>query len=59
MDFAALSLTDFIDWRYFAGILHSVSDLIQNLPNFLTTPNKMISEDDIKGLVSLKFLRPW
>ncbi len=36
-----------------------VSDQIQNLQNCFTTPNKMISEDDIKGLVSLKFLRPW
>ena len=44
---------------YSAGILHSVSDQIQNLPNCFTTPNKMTSEDDIKGLVSLKFLRPW
>ncbi len=44
---------------YSAGILHSVSDQIQNLPNSFTTPNKMTSEDDIKGLVSLKFLRPW
>jgi len=39
---------------YYAGILHSLSDQIQNLPNCFTTPNKMISEDDIKGLVSLK-----
>ena len=38
--------------------LHSVSDQIQNLPNCFTTPNKMTSEDDIKGLVSLKFFRP-
>jgi hypothetical protein len=44
---------------YSAGILHSVSDQIQNLRNCFTTPNKMTSEDDIKGLVSLKFLRPW
>jgi hypothetical protein len=44
---------------YSAGILHSVSDQMQNLPNYFTTPNKMTSEDDIKGLVSLKFLRPW
>jgi hypothetical protein len=43
---------------YTAGILHSVSDQIQNLPNCFTTSNKMTSEDDIKGLVSLKFLRP-
>ncbi len=43
---------------YSAGILHSVSDQIQNLPNCYTTLNKMTSEDDIKGLVSLKFLRP-
>ncbi len=41
---------------YSAGILHSVFDQIQNLPNCFTTPNKMTSEDDIKGLVSLKFL---
>ncbi len=43
---------------YCAGILHSVSDQIQNLPNCFTTPNKMTSEDDIKGFVSLKFLCP-
>ncbi len=45
--------------QYSAGVLHSVSDQIQNLPNFFTTPNKMASKDDIKELVSLKFLRPW
>jgi hypothetical protein len=28
------------------------------LPNCYTTPNKETSEDDIKGMVSLKFLRP-
>jgi hypothetical protein len=44
---------------YSAGILHSVSDQIQNLPNCFTTPNKMTSEDDITGLVSLNILRPW
>ncbi len=44
---------------YSAGILHSVSDQMQNLPNYVTTPNKMTSENDIKGLVSFKFLRPW
>ncbi len=33
--------------------------LTRYLPNCFTTPNKMTSEDDIKGLVSLKFLRPW
>jgi hypothetical protein len=43
---------------YSAGILHSVSDQMQNLPNYFTTPNKMTSENDIKGLVSLKILRP-
>ncbi len=43
---------------YSAGVLHSVSDQIQNLQNCFTTPNKMTNEDDIKGLVSLKFLRP-
>jgi hypothetical protein len=32
---------------------------MQNLPNYFTTPNKMTSENDIKGLVSLKFFRPW
>jgi hypothetical protein len=44
---------------YSAGVLHSVSGQIQNLQNCFTTPNKITSEDDIKGLVSLKFLRPW
>jgi hypothetical protein len=44
---------------YSAGILQSVSDQMQNLQNYFTTPNKMTSENDIKGLVSLKFLRPW
>ncbi len=44
---------------YSAGILHSVSDQMQNLPNYFTTPNKMTSENDITGLVSLKYLRPW
>ncbi len=44
---------------YPAGILHSVSDKIQTLPNCFTTANKMTSEDDSKELVSLKFLRPW
>jgi hypothetical protein len=29
------------------------------LTRLRTTPNKMASENDIKGLVSLKFLRPW
>jgi hypothetical protein len=43
---------------YSAGVLHSVSDHVQNLQNCFTTPNKMTSEDDIKGWVSLKFLRP-
>ncbi len=43
---------------YSAGVLHSVSDQIQNLQNCFTTPNKMTSEDDITGLVSLKFLCP-
>jgi hypothetical protein len=32
---------------YSAGILHSVSDQIQDLPSCFTTPNKMTSEDDI------------
>jgi hypothetical protein len=43
---------------YSAGVSHSVSDQIQNLQNCFTAPNKMTSEDDSKGLVSLKFLRP-
>jgi hypothetical protein len=38
---------------YSAGVLHSVSDQIRNLQNCFTAPNKMTSEDDIKGLVSL------
>jgi hypothetical protein len=37
---------------FYAGVLHSVSDQIQNLQNCFTAPNKMTSEDDIKGLVS-------
>jgi hypothetical protein len=37
---------------YSAGVLHSVSDQIQDLQNCFITPNKMTSEDDIKGLVS-------
>jgi hypothetical protein len=41
---------------YSAGVLSSVSDQIQNLQNWSTTPNKMTSEDDIKGLVSLTFV---
>ncbi len=32
---------------YSAGILHSVSDQMQNLPNYFTTPKKMTSENDI------------
>ncbi len=44
---------------YSARFLHSVSDQMQNLPNNFTTPNKMTSDNDIKGLVSLKFLYPW
>ncbi len=43
---------------YSTRVLHSVSDQIQNLQKCFTTPNKMTSKDDIKGLVSLKFLRP-
>jgi hypothetical protein len=44
---------------YSAGVLHSVFDQIQNLQNCFTTPKKMTNKVDIKGLVSLKFLRPW
>ncbi len=43
---------------YSAGVLHSVSDQIQNLQNCFTTPNKMVNKDDNKGLMSIKFLRP-
>ncbi len=43
---------------YSAGVLHSVSDKIQNLKNCFTNQIKMTSKDDIWGLVSLKFLRP-
>jgi hypothetical protein len=43
---------------YSAGVLQSTSDQIQYLQNRFTTPNKLTSEDDIYGLVSLKFLRP-
>jgi hypothetical protein len=34
---------------YSAGVLHSVSDQVRNLQNCFTTPNKMTSEDGIKG----------
>ncbi len=45
---------------YSAGVLHSVSDQIRNLQNYFTTPNKMTSEDDIRGLVSLNsFVHAW
>jgi hypothetical protein len=44
---------------YSAGVLHSVSDQIQNLQNCFTTPNKITSKDDIKGFGVFKFLRPW
>ncbi len=43
---------------YSARVILSVSDQIQNLQNCFTTQKKMTSKDDIKGLVSLKFLRP-
>jgi hypothetical protein len=44
---------------YSAGVLHSVSDQIQN-PEIASPPQtKMTSKDDIEGLGSLKFLRPW
>jgi hypothetical protein len=42
-DFAALCLTDFIDCigdTFAAGVLHSVSDQVQNLQNCFSTPNK-------------------
>ncbi len=32
---------------------------MQNIPNYFTTPNKMTSENDIKGLVSLKNALPY
>ncbi len=43
---------------YSAGVLHSVSDQIQNLQIASPPQTIMTSKDDIKGLVSLKFLRP-
>jgi hypothetical protein len=43
---------------YSAGVLHSVSDQIQNLQIVSKPQTKVTSKDDIKGLVSLKFLRP-
>ncbi len=36
---------------YSAGVLHSVSDQIQNLQNCFITQTKRTSKDDIKGLV--------
>ncbi len=36
---------------YSAGILHSVSEQMQNLPNYFTTPNKMTSENNIKEVL--------
>jgi hypothetical protein len=39
-------------------IIIIISEQIQNLQNCFTTQTKMTSKDDIKGLVSLKFLRP-
>jgi hypothetical protein len=44
---------------YSAGVLYSASDQIQNPQNCFTTQTNITSTDDIKGLVSLKFLRPW
>ncbi len=37
---------------YSAGVLHSVSDQIQNLQIVSKPQTKVISKDDIKGLVS-------
>jgi hypothetical protein len=55
-DFAASSLTDFIDWRY----IHSVVCIFDPACELATPPQtKMTSKDDIKGFVSLKFLRLW
>jgi hypothetical protein len=44
---------------YSAGVLHSVSDQIQNLQIDSPPQTKMTTQDDIEGLVSLKFLRQW
>jgi hypothetical protein len=46
-------------WTIFCRSFTLGSDQIQNLQNCFTTPNKMTSKDEIKGLVSWKFLRPW
>ncbi len=43
---------------YSAGVLHSVSDQIQNLQIDSPPKVKMTSIGDIKGLVSSKFPRP-
>jgi hypothetical protein len=43
---------------YSAGVLHSVSDQIQNLQNCFTTPNKNDPVKTTFTVVSLKFLRP-
>ncbi len=43
---------------YSAGVLHSVFDQNQNLQNSSPPLTKITSKDDIKGLVSFKFLRP-
>jgi hypothetical protein len=60
MDFAALCLTDFIDWSLMIGIFDPACELFYTLflirfrtkQNCFTTPNKMTSKDDIYGLVS-------
>ncbi len=39
---------------YSAGVLHSVSDQIQNLQNWYPPQTKMTSKDGIKVFVSLK-----
>jgi hypothetical protein len=45
-------------WGVLKCTVDHILQEIRNLQNCFTTPNKMTSEDYIKGLESLKFLRP-
>ncbi len=44
---------------YSAGVLHFVLTRFSTYKSVSPPKTKMTSKDDIKGLVSLKFLRPW
>jgi hypothetical protein len=41
---------------YSAGILHSVSDQMQNLPNYFSTPNKIDLLTDLAALCLTDFI---